>query len=192
MSSELNANMNRQKRDRTLTINPAFLQEIKDSNLTLWKTVERLNMACRESREPVAVLGLLVPLLGELRDALALEFALEESYGYIEVPAAAAPANHHLLHDIHSQHCRLFLRITELAERAEEMQFRGMLSEELPELIDEVGAFELEFKDHERMESDLIRCSSPMGLGLSGQKPHGQGPAGSGTGRTDATNGMRL
>ena len=176
--------MNRQKRDRTLTINPAFLQEIKDSNLTLWKTVERLNVACREPREPKAVLGLLVPLLGELRDALALEFALEESYGYIEVPSAAAPVNHHLLQDIHSQHCRLFLRITELAERAEEMQFRGMLHDELPALVNEVGAFELEFKDHERMEADLIRCSSPGGAGSQ--------PGGSGNGRTDTPTGSRF
>lgn len=191
MSSELKAKMNGQKRDRTLTINPAFLQEIKDSNLTLWKTVERLSMACRESREPNAVLGLLVPLLGELRDALALEFALEESYGYIEVPSAAAPANHHLLQDIHSQHCRLFLRITELAERAEEMQFRGMLSEELPRLVNEIGAFELEFKDHERMEADLIRCSSPMGPGPGGPGLGGPGPDRPGSGRTDATKGMR-
>jgi len=161
-STEFLVIMNRSSQTRALSINPAFLQEIKDSNLTLWKTFDRLNEACREPRPPASALGLLVPLLGELRDALALEFALEESYGYIEVPSAVAPVNNHLLHDIRSQHCRLYLKITELAERAEELQFRGLANNDLGTLVAEVREFGLELRDHERVEADLIRCSGSM------------------------------
>lgn len=155
--------MNRSTEVRALSINPAFLQEIKDSNLTLWKSFDRLTEACRETRPRAATLGLLVPLLGEIRDSLALEFALEESYGYIEVPSAVAPVNNHLLHDIRSQHCRLYLKITELAERAEELQFRGLAHDGLGTLVADVREFELEFRDHERLEADLIRCSGSVG-----------------------------
>jgi hypothetical protein len=149
---------------KTINVNPAFLQEIKDSNLGLWKTVEQLSAACLPADDRGGTLNRLVPLLGELRDALALEFALEETYGYMEVPSAVAPVNNHLLHDIKSQHCTLYLRINELAERAEELQYRGWVSEKVDELLAEVLEFELRFRDHERVEADLIKCCRPTTL----------------------------
>ncbi len=152
---------------RTIAVNPAFLQEIKDSNLSLWKTFERLSQACATVQDRSATLQRVVPLLGELRDLLALEFALEESYGYVEVPTAIAPANNHLLQDIRSQHCSLYLKINELAEQAEELQYRGLVNERVDSLIAEVREFELRFRDHERMELDLIQCSNPSKLDRS-------------------------
>jgi len=147
-----------------ITVNPAFLQEIKDSNLCLWTTVDRLVAVCVPDEDRGRTLNRLVPLLGELRDLLALQFALEETYGYMEVPNAVAPGNNHLLQDIRSQHCTLYLNINELAENAEELQYRGFLSEKVDALLAEVRDFELRFRDHERMEADLIKCSRPTTL----------------------------
>lgn len=146
---------------KAITVNPAFLQEIKDSNLSLWHAMDALHSIFSPSEDRAAILNRLVPLLGELRDLLALQFALEETYGYVEVPAAVAPVNNHLLQDIRSQHCTLYLSINELAEQAEELQYRGYVSEKVDALLAEVRAFELRFRDHERMESDLIKCSRP-------------------------------
>ncbi len=144
-----------------ITVNPAFLQEIKDSNLSLWQAIDRLESLYTPDEDRSRTLNCLVPLLGELRDLLALQFALEETYGYMEVPTAVAPVNIHLLQDIRSQHCTLYLAVNELAEQAEELQYRGCVSEKVDMLLAEVREFELRFRDHERMEADLIRCSRP-------------------------------
>lgn len=146
---------------KAMTINPAFLQEIKDSNLSLWKALDRLPELSMPAPQRGKNFGELVALLGELRDALALQFALEESYGYMEVPAAIAPVNSHLMQDIRGQHCSLYLAINELAERAEELQYRGAQTEAIESLLGDVREFELRFRDHERMELDLIECSKP-------------------------------
>lgn len=146
---------------KAFTVNPAFLQEIKDSNLSLWHALERLESLHTPVDDRTKTLNLLVPLLGELRDLLALQFALEETYGYMEVPASVAPVNIHLLEDIRSQHCTLYLAVNELAEQAEELQYRGCITEKVDSLLAEVREFELRFRDHERMETDLIRCSRP-------------------------------
>ncbi len=147
-------------------LNPAFLEEIKDSNQNLWRQWAALREAClgahppqaaidgieldetdhrhaasprssqrdsspsSESQNPAsarsahhkahshkahgerghrldgqahrdptvaaehhAQLGLLVCLLNELRDSLALQFSLEEAYGYVELPASRAMHN---------------------------------------------------------------------------------------------------
>ena len=146
---------------KAITVNPAFLQEIKDSNLSLWQTIDRLEALYTPDEDRARTLNCLVPLLGELRDLLGLQFALEETYGYMEVPTAAAPVNIHLLQDIRSQHCTLYLSVNELAEQAEELQYRGYVSEKVDMLLAEVREFELRFRDHERMEADLIKCSRP-------------------------------
>jgi hypothetical protein len=149
---------------KTLAVNPAFLQEIKDSNLNLWKVLDQLVSVCSSTDERSDRLRQLVPLLGEVRDLLALQFALEETYGYVEVPASVAPVNSHLLQDIRSQHCALYLLVNELAERAEELQYRGVdtgKAGQVDSLIADIRQFELRFRDHERMEQDLIQCSRP-------------------------------
>ncbi len=149
---------------KTLTVNPAFLQEIKDSNLNLWKVLDQLVTICSSTGERTQRLRELVPLLGEVRDLLALQFALEETYGYMEVPAAMAPVNSHLMQDIRAQHCSLYLLVNDLAEQAEELQYRGLdddKAEVVDRLLNDVYQFELRFRDHERMEQDLINCSRP-------------------------------
>jgi hypothetical protein len=152
---------------KTLAVNPAFLQEIKDSNLNLWTVLDQLASACTSSEDRTHKLRQLVPLLGEVRDLLALQFTLEETYGYMEVPASVAPVNSHLMQDIRSQHCSLYLTINELAEQAEELQYRGIDSgktDRVDRLIADIHQFELRFRDHERMEQDLIQCSRPSKL----------------------------
>ncbi|WP_153559165.1 hypothetical protein [Roseimaritima sediminicola] len=137
----------------TITVNPAFLQEIKDSNPDLWKTLEEVH-DCFHSVEPRAtVAARLVRLLDDLRDHLALQFALEEAYGYIEVPAGVAMPE---AENARRQHCSLYLEISELSERAEELQYRGLAAEQLALLVDEARLFDARLDAHERLERRLI------------------------------------
>lgn len=146
------------------TVNPAFLQEIKDSNLELWSLVRQVRQACgMDDIEPIAITRRLVRLLDDLRDGLALQFSLEEAYGYLQLPELPFSADGtqlcHLASQARSQHATLYLRLSDLAEQAEELQFRGVTWEDLCKLIQDTRAFDAELTRHELIEDDLVdRC----------------------------------
>ncbi len=151
---------------KTLTVNPAFLQEIKDSNPELWQTVhrlEQLNQTQFELKSPTERLVAakqLVRLLDELRERLSLQFSLEESYGYLEIPVSMA--NHvssEMSTRARAQHCSIYLQVTELAETAEEVQYRGAVEEHLGSLFARAINLDGKLREHERLECELIeRC----------------------------------
>lgn len=151
-------------RSRTMTsVNAAFLQEVKDANVQLWSKLHDLRELRERSGEAIEKSRWLVTGLGELRDAMALEFSLEETYGYIEsvsvppLPFGCADAA-----ACKSQHCELYLQLHELCELAEEAQYRGTISRDLRQYIDEFDLFDEALRAHEQLENELIRC----GLGL--------------------------
>lgn len=149
-------------RTHVLVLNPAFLQEIKDCNPDLWHTQHELRQVCDCDAEPVDITRQLVRLLDDFRDQLALQFALEESYGFLDVPEHVDAANsidEDLVHRVHSQHCPLYLELSDLAEQAEELQYRGIVVSQLLELIDAVRAFDQKLTEHENLEGELIERS---------------------------------
>lgn len=143
---------------KTLTVNPAFLQEIKDSNPDLWQCVHQLRQVCQCEEEPAVTSRNLARLLDGLRDLLALQFSLEESYGYLEVPEAPE-AIAQLAAKTRSQHCSLYLRLSELAEQAEELQYRGVEPTQLRILVQSASDFDTELRIHEQSENELIERS---------------------------------
>lgn len=143
-----------------VVVNPAFLQEIKDSNPELWQTVHQLRQLCQSKESPAAIAHRLVRLLDELRDFLSLQFALEESYGYLELPGGAtASVASEMAARARGEHCGLYLQLSDLAERAEEVQYRGVFREQLPMLIEAAKAFDQKLRDHETLECELIESS---------------------------------
>lgn len=151
---------------RTLLVNPAFLQEIKDSNPDLWQAIHELRQSCESQGDPERTARRLVRQLDELRVLVSLQFALEESYGFVEVgPSAARSPFFEMAERIHAQHYSLFLRLSDLAEQAEEYQYRGVAAERLPELIMKSRAFDSALRDHERLENDLIELAYEGSIG---------------------------
>jgi hypothetical protein len=143
----------------TLAVNPAFLEEIKDSNSTLWEQINALRAICECREVRSVVLQRLVVLLNEVRDLLALQFALEESFGYMEVPATSSSRMPHSIDYVRSQHCAIYLLASDLAEQAEELQYRGLEAVQVDELVSQVKQFDLQLQDHERLERELISAS---------------------------------
>lgn len=153
---------------KTWVVNPAFLQEIKDSNADLWYAMHRLRQLCDSEDEPSRVARQLVRQLDELRDLIALQFALEETYGFVEVaaPASAAEGSAGAADDanasslprptVHSQHCALYLQLSDLAECAEEAQYCGVAPAKLRQLIAQTRAFDASLREHENYETELI------------------------------------
>ena len=152
---------------KTLVVNPAFLQEIKDSNPDFWNLVDQLQEVSQFVDEPSQVLRQLTRLLDDLRDQLALQFSLEESYGYIEVPEQVvgqrSRVTTELANQTQSQHSVLYLQLSDLAEQAEELQYRGVEPQRLRELVANSCQFHSDLQSHERMENELIRRSYDVG-----------------------------
>ncbi|MEM6980901.1 MAG: hypothetical protein AAF539_14665, partial [Planctomycetota bacterium] len=124
--------------DPIYLVNAAFLQEIKDSHGSLWHLTHETRCLCdfdeNDRERPQAVIKQLVVAMDELRDLLALQFSLEESYGYVTISARELAAGRAegstdpLQSDAAlaiDQHRSLYLHVVDLAEHVEELQYRG-------------------------------------------------------------------
>ena len=144
---------------KTTVVNPAFLQEVKDSNPDLNRALTDLRQLL-SSREPTyRICCRLTRLLDELRDLLALQFSLEESYGYLEVVGDPDESIGNLASQTQSEHGLLYMAVSDLAQQAEELQYRGVEANHLLLLLQRTRAFDLELREHESAESELIERS---------------------------------
>lgn len=149
---------------RTVTVNAAFLQEIKEVNQELWHRLEELRHRCQRPIAP-ANCRHLVERLSQLRDQIALHFALEEAYGYFDDPVEVAPRLSYAAENLRNEHRSLYMDLTTIVERAE----RLLHSEQLatlalwigPEFID----FDAALRDHESRENELIYEAYDTDLG---------------------------
>jgi hypothetical protein len=143
-------------KQKTLGVNAAFLQEIKDSHPDLAHAVHDVRTTCQADAPPAETARRLVRLLDDLRDCLAFQFALEESFGYIENARAMPESITELAERARAEHCGLYLEISSLCEQAEELQYRGFAAEHVRELIEATEAFDSRFIRHERLEAELV------------------------------------
>jgi hypothetical protein len=76
---------------RLVSINPAFLREIKEDHHELRQLIHHTS-AMLDRSGPVEIdYARLVDMLTRLRDQLAMHFSLEEAYGYFEDAITVAP-----------------------------------------------------------------------------------------------------
>ena len=141
----------------TLTVNTAFLQEIKEVNEDLWRLQSRLRQLCSDPatihHRPAVFIG----LVEELRDQLALQFALEEAYGYFEDPVEVAPRLCELAYRLRAEHRQLYLQICALVERATGILEGQRSSDLVLEVVAGVIAFDDQFRRHESCEVAMIQ-----------------------------------
>ena len=141
---------------KALGVNAAFLQEIKDSHPDLAHAIHAVRSTCHSEDVPAQIARRLVRLLDELRDSLAFQFALEESYGYIECTQPVSETLSEIAEKGRRQHCALYLEISGLCEQAEELQSRGFACDHVRQLIHDTEQFDARLIEHERLEAELI------------------------------------
>ena len=141
-------------------INAAFLQEVKESHAELWDLLHRLRLATEQGMQLSIEANRWVMLLDEVRERLASEFSLEETYGYLSQAGRAACRTDATT--LRGQHAELYVQLSELCERAEEAQYRGTIIRDFPEFAAEFRRFDQALQRHEQAEAAAIR----MGLGL--------------------------
>lgn len=149
----------------TTMVNAAFLQEVKDSNLQFWQNVHDFKRLLNHSSDLFEQSGKLVRLLSELRDSMALEFSLEETYGYIEgIGSGSVSARR--ADEAKRQHRDLYLQLHEISENAEEAQYRGTIMQDYAAIIVLCREFLAALEAHEKHESELIHYE--LGVGRFG------------------------
>lgn len=149
----------------TTMVNAAFLQEVKDSNLQFWQNVYDFKRLLNSNAEVFEQSASLVRLLSELRDSMALEFSLEETYGYIE-GIGGGSVSARKAEEAKRQHRDLYLHLHEISEQAEEAQYRGTIAQDFADLLSVCKVFLAALEAHEKHESELIHFE--LGVGRFG------------------------
>ena len=141
---------------KTLTVNAAYFQEIKQDNERLNEVAERTRKAL--SRELIALrpAARMLELLSELRDQLATHFALEEAVGYFEDPIAVAPRISRHAESLRQEHETLYAEIADLAEEAERIAYEPSTHRDVVRLIGRFRQFDHRWQQHETAENELI------------------------------------
>ena len=149
-----------------VTVNAAFLQEIKEVNQELWQLLTNIRQVCSSVWMVRQHTGQFVDMLTELRDQLALHFALEEAYGYFEHPACSPPVASEQAGRLRAEHRRLYVLATQLAELAEQLQFEGNYADIVTILPVRFNLMDQEFMQHESRENELIMSQfDDLGVG---------------------------
>ncbi len=149
---------------RTVTLNPAFLQEIKEVNEELWQLLDELRQCVRRPIGP-AQCRLIVERLATLRDQLALHFALEEAFGYFEDPAYVSPGISESAEKLRQEHRTLYVRLNDLVERAEDLSYDLQLTALARWIGPQFEQFDAAFRQHESRENELIMDALEVDLG---------------------------
>lgn len=145
-----------------VTLNQAFLREIKDDHLELRHLIQvaRRKVASAESPR-----DLLEPLQ-VLCDDLETYFALEEFYGYFSQAAVSNPWISSAAEGLRSEHERLFTRLVRIIDRLEAIVYRET-DDTLDVVQDAFERFACDFESHEQAEMDLMMrlCNEELGVG---------------------------
>jgi hypothetical protein len=150
----------------TVTVNAAFLQEIKEVNQELWRLLENLRQVCSSAVMVQENAAELIDMLHDLRDQLALHFALEEAYGYFEDPALVVPTVAHQAATLRAEHRHLYAKAIRLSHEAENMWFDGNLADLVVRTPDQFWEFDTCLQQHESHENELImRQFDDIGVG---------------------------
>ena len=141
---------------RTVTINSAFLEEIKQLNQDLWKLLEVLSLECTQPLVDQESCTCFCIRLTRLRDQLATHFSLEEAFGYLDGPIGIAPRLSDRADRLRLEHVELGERIAALVEFAWTLNERQRLKQGFREVVREFDGFHAQLRSHERKEKMLI------------------------------------
>jgi hypothetical protein len=149
----------------TVTVNAAFLQEIKDVNQELWQLLRDLRHRCQRPIAP-GHCRLLIDRLCQLRDQLALHFSLAEAYGYFDDPVDVAPRLGQQAERLRNEHKTLYLDFCELADHAERMFYEERHAALALWIGPEFLQLEQQLRAHEERENELIYEAYDADIGV--------------------------
>lgn len=156
--------MSSPQRPSNVTINAAFLQEIKADHQQLKELLERLRALATEPKALPNHVRECVDLLDQLRDQLAFHFSLEEAYGYFEDALETAPELSEQALMLRSQHAELFVLARDLADVAAQQASESPAG--FVQLAEQFFAFDKALEAHESAELNLILAALEDDIGV--------------------------
>ena len=150
---------------RTVTVNAAFLQEIKDDAEELRQLFRRLEDGLLSESPPRMPRHHLFSALSELRDQLAMHFSLEEAYGYFEDAIDVAPRLSAKADELRSEHEAFYNDLGEMVEHAEQLLHRESPEHQMGRVARRFGDFLEMFRRHESAENEMIQQAFTEDLG---------------------------
>ena len=151
---------------KTVTINAAFLQEIKEDDRRLRKQLAELQELCSNWPRRATPVAQLAEMLVQLRNQLAMHFSLEESYGYFDEPVSAAPHLCHQADRLRRQHEELFDVLRGIAQCASRAADDQSSIEESTRLVSSYLRFHEQLQTHESAENELIQDAFNEDIGV--------------------------
>jgi len=142
---------------RTVTVNAAFLREIKEDNQELWSLLERLQITLLAEWPPRVSRRQLHDALARLRDQLAMHFALEEAYGYFEDAVEVAPRFSSQADHLRGQHDDFYVEVCDIVDRAEQLLHHEVPTRSLNHVVARFDDFCDALRKHESAENQLIQ-----------------------------------
>jgi hypothetical protein len=149
----------------TVTVNAAFLKEIKEDAQELWNHFRRLEICLLVESPPRMSRRQLYAALARLRDQLAMHFALEEAYGYFEDAIEVAPWLSAKADDLRGEHDGFYNEVCGIVDQAERLLYHEVPGELLEDVVDRFREFYAMFQKHEAAESQLIHQAFNEDLG---------------------------
>lgn len=150
----------------TVTVNAAFLQEIKQDNQELSRLRVDLVDIVSGPRLMRIERRQLIQLMADLRDQLAMHFSLEEAYGYFDDPISVAPRLSMQADSLRHQHAALYVEISDIAEELERLlRHSNFPLPDFQRLINRFRCFEETLSEHEEREGELISQAFDEDLG---------------------------
>ncbi|MFG0286535.1 MAG: hemerythrin domain-containing protein [Rhodopirellula sp. JB044] len=159
---------------RRLTVNAAFLKDIKEDNRDLKILMDRLRVLTQPLEAAANHWPELIGLFEDLRDQLALHFGLEEAYGYFDEAIGPDVELSVTADFLRSQHAVLFEEARHLAEAAAaactgDTPIEGTTPEVTTaqeKILRRFEGFVMQFNEHEEAELKLILDALEEDLGV--------------------------
>lgn len=155
---------NQNDQPRGLTVNAAFLKDIKDDNRDLKCLLDNIVPLMEYPQTATNHWQEVVDLLAALRDQLAMHFSLEEAYGYFDDAIGSAAQLSESAERLRGQHSPLFEKIRELAEKA--VEIHDDCPDKVTGFLADFQRFRQAFEQHEEEELKLILDALDDDLGV--------------------------
>ncbi len=142
---------------RSLTINAAFLQELKDFNIEYRAGLEQLAQLGSSPSLTREQLATVPQTLKRLRDVAATQYSLEETYGYINGGLNVTPQTAERTRTALDQHAGIYQAFQHLISTVEDWYFQNLLESNWSSAADQIRALSERLDAHEQLEKELMR-----------------------------------
>ena len=139
-----------------VTVNAAFLAEVKTIHHELWDLLEETKTMCHQTYRSAKWQTRFVESMCELRDLFAMQFSLEEGLGYFDEPVYVEANVSRRASTLRDDHQSLYKEISRICEWLEDLRYSGGLSGEMSNIRVCFESFYDQIQTHEKREGELI------------------------------------